>query len=374
MSLNQNISQETQTSTRAQEINSEAVKNEVPQNGSAAQNSKSSPTNLLSNGTTNSEAVKPAIRKPPPPVQAKPSRFLKTKSLTLSSIPNLGSKTSASKLNDGTEENAEGMPEPPVPQSSKGQQRESHRWKLRGISTLKRNRRHSAVEEVSLVSIDRPKSSTPPPGKRTATLTSMSTPHHPHERPALQAIPLCSPLPLNGTGEQNKIDLNNSTNTFGSANNIAMPAANNAVTMPEGIIEDPIDAKDCNSSKSSLDLNGVQAHGSLTHSCESVNQTDDPQSSSTPKSLHSSISNGQAEKPDTICSLIDKYSRYVPLRIRVLQGYCSDSADINISTRDLYDIQKMQTTKVVTVRDRDGLSCRIPIESTMKFGGRIQFE
>ena len=128
---------------------------------------------------------------------------------------------------------------------------------------------------------------------------------------------------------------------------------------------------DCSTSSVSIDQTGTQPHSSLTYSAESLTHqmtTDDPQSSSTPKSVHSFAPNGQMEKTDTIRSLIEKYPRYVPVRVRVLQGYCSDTADINISTGDLYDIQQIKTTKVVTIRDQDGMSCRVPIQSAMKFG------
>ena len=343
--------------------------NEVPQTVSVPQDSKSSPVNSLSNETTSTK-TKLAIKKPPPPVQAKPSRFLKTKSLTLSSLPKLGHKLSSnSKAKEGSKENTEAVSEPPILQDSKGQQRESHHWKLRGISSLKKNRRHSAVEEVSTVTSDQPRLSTTPPEKYTAVIATVSTPpRQPRELPPLPTIPpLGVPLPLSSTESQNDTL---QSNTDRQNVTEALPASlTTADHTPEVVISDMADVKDCNTSSIGDDQNGAQS--SLTHSAESLTQqiiANEPQSSSTPKSVHNFAPNGQIEKADTICSLIEKYPQYVPLRIRVLQGYCSDTADVNISTGDLYDVQQIKTTKVVTIRDQDGMSCRVPIESSMKFG------
>lgn len=353
-------------STFIQEIGLEAAK-KVPEIDSA-QDTKSSPTNSLSNGMTSTK-TKLAFKKPPPPVQAKPSRFLKTKSFTLSSLPKLGHKSSNVKSKEGSEENVEAVSEAPTSQDSKGQQRESHHWKLRGISTLKKNRRHSAVEENASVASDQPRLSSTPPEKRSAIVTAVSTPpRQPRELPPLPTIPpLGVPLPHSSLDGQNNTQLSISPQTTDQDITEVAPVSTVADHTREA---DVVDVKDCSTLSVSIDQNGTQSHSSLTYSAESLTQvtTDDPQSSSTPKSVHSFVSNGQVEKTDTIRSLIEKYPRYVPLRIRVLQGYCSDTADINISTGDLYDIQQIKTTKVVTIRDQDGMSCRVPIESSMKFG------
>lgn len=342
-----------------QDMGLEANK-KVVENGSAPQDAKSSP--ITSNKT------KPAFKKPPPPVQAKPSsRFLKTKSLTLSSLPKLGHKSSNSKSKELDEENAEASSEPPMLQDSKGQQRESHPWKLRGISSLKKNKRHSVVEEISSIASDQLKLSSTPPEKCTAIVTAVSTPpRQPRELPPLPTIPpLGVPLPLSSLDSRNDTEQNMSTQTAGQDTTEAVPVS---------IAADHTDVKnikDCSTSSISVDQNEAQSHSSLTYSAESLTQqmtADDPQSSSTPKSDHSFAPNGQVEKTDTIRSLIENYPQYVPLRIRVLQGYCSDTADINISTGDLYDVQQIKTTKVVTIRDQDGMSCRVPIKSSMKFG------
>ena len=350
-----------QASTCTQEMELEA--NKMPETGSVPQDTKSSPTNSFTSGITSTK-TKLAFKKPPPPVQAKPSRFLKTKSLTLSSLPMLGHKSSNSK---SKEENTEASSEPPTLQDSKGQQRESHHWKLRGISSLKKNKRHSAVEEIPS---NQPKLSSTPPEKCTAVITAVSTPpRQPRELPPLPTIPpLGVPLPLSSLESQNDTQLNTFTQTTGQDAAEAVPDSSAADHTSEA---DVMDIKKCSTSSISVDQNEAQSHSSLTYSAESLTHqmtADDPQSSSTPKSDHSFAPNRQVEKTDTIRSLIEKYPRYIPLRIRVLQGYCSDTADINISTGDLYDVQQIKATKVVTIRDQDGMSCRVPIESSMKFG------
>ena len=48
----------------------------------------------------------------------------------------------------------------------------------------------------------------------------------------------------------------------------------------------------------------------------------------------------------TLQGALDKYAGCYPLRFRVLQGYCSDTAEINMSTDDVYDIHLVKETKV----------------------------
>lgn len=351
-------------STCIQDTGLEATK-KVPETASAQDTS----TNSLGNGITSTK-TKLAFKKPPPPVQAKPSRFLKTKSLTLSSLPKLGHKNSNAKLKEGNEENIEVISEAPTPQDPKGQHRESHHWKLRGISSLKKNRRHSAVEENTSIPSDQSRLSNTPAEKHKGVVAVVNTPpRQPRELPALPTIPpLGVPLPLSNLEGQNDTHPNISPQTTGQDVAEAVPASTMADHIPEVNV---MDVKECSTLSISIDPNGSQSHNSLTYSTESLTlqmTTDDPQSSSTPKSVHSFAPNEQVEKTDTIHSVIENYPRYTPVRIRVLQGYCSDTADINISTGDLYDIQQIRTTKVVTVRDQDGMSCRVPIESSMKFG------
>lgn len=63
-----------------------------------------------------------------------------------------------------------------------------------------------------------------------------------------------------------------------------------------------------------------------------------------------------------------KYTGCFPLRIRVLQGYCSDVTDVNISTDDVYDIHLIKETKVVSVKTENGMTYRVPLGSPQKVG------
>ena len=79
----------------------------------------------------------------------------------------------------------------------------------------------------------------------------------------------------------------------------------------------------------------------------------------------------QTEKMDVSLSLgqmVEKYSKNFPLRIKVLQGYCAENSELNISTDDVYNIHFMKHTNVVEIKDEDGVMYNIPLGSSMKFG------
>lgn len=65
---------------------------------------------------------------------------------------------------------------------------------------------------------------------------------------------------------------------------------------------------------------------------------------------------------------INKYTDCFPLRIKVLQGYCNEITDVNISTDDVYDIHFVKETKVVSVKDGHGLVHGVPLGTAQKFG------
>jgi len=75
-----------------------------------------------------------------------------------------------------------------------------------------------------------------------------------------------------------------------------------------------------------------------------------------------------AEKGISLRDFVQKYSKSFPIRIRVLQGYCSEDSEFNISTDDVYNIHFIKHTKVVTIRDEDGVTYSLPMGSAMKFG------
>lgn len=70
----------------------------------------------------------------------------------------------------------------------------------------------------------------------------------------------------------------------------------------------------------------------------------------------------------TVCDIINTYSYALPVRVRILQGYCSDTTEVNISTDDIYNIHSVQQTKKVMVKDEDGMTHCIPIDAHVKVG------
>lgn len=65
---------------------------------------------------------------------------------------------------------------------------------------------------------------------------------------------------------------------------------------------------------------------------------------------------------------INKHAEHFPLRIRVLQGYCSEESEQNLSTNDEFDIHFVKHTRIISLKDKDGYTHHIPLASSMKFG------
>lgn len=66
--------------------------------------------------------------------------------------------------------------------------------------------------------------------------------------------------------------------------------------------------------------------------------------------------------------IIDKHAEHFPLRIKVLQGYCSEESEQNLSTNDEYTIHFVKHTRIISLKDKDGYTHHIPLASSMKFG------
>lgn len=63
-----------------------------------------------------------------------------------------------------------------------------------------------------------------------------------------------------------------------------------------------------------------------------------------------------------------KYDHHFPLRLKIMEGYCSEDSEHNLSTNDIYDIHFVKHTRVITLRDNNGFTHRIPLASAMMFG------
>ena len=86
-------------------------------------------------------------------------------------------------------------------------------------------------------------------------------------------------------------------------------------------------------------------------------------------------SNQQAEEVSadplrdyTIGEIVSTYAYALPVRVTVLQGYCSDTTDVNISTDDVFHIHSVEHMKKVVMKDEDGMTHRISLEAPVKVG------
>lgn len=70
----------------------------------------------------------------------------------------------------------------------------------------------------------------------------------------------------------------------------------------------------------------------------------------------------------TVSNMLKLYSKMFPLRFRCLQGYCSETSDVNISTGDIHDLHSVKQTNAVTIKDKDGTTYHIPLKAQMMFG------
>ena len=70
----------------------------------------------------------------------------------------------------------------------------------------------------------------------------------------------------------------------------------------------------------------------------------------------------------TVSDIINTYSYALPVRVRILQGYCSDTTEVNISTDDIYNIHSAQHVKKIMVKDEDGMTHCISIDAPVKIG------
>lgn len=105
-------------------------------------------------------------------------------------------------------------------------------------------------------------------------------------------------------------------------------------------------------------LAGNNVKGSSSVSGSSLTPVEQPSTQETDNEL----------RDYTIGEVVTTYSYALPARVRILQGYCSDSMEVNISTEDVYDVHSVQRTRNVIVKDVDGMMHRIPFESPVKVG------
>ena len=70
----------------------------------------------------------------------------------------------------------------------------------------------------------------------------------------------------------------------------------------------------------------------------------------------------------TLAKFVERYSRSLPLRVRVDKGYCGAEERFVISAGDVYNIHFLKRTKVVSICDSNGSDYTIPMNSAIEFG------
>lgn len=70
----------------------------------------------------------------------------------------------------------------------------------------------------------------------------------------------------------------------------------------------------------------------------------------------------------TIGEIVNTYSYALPVCVKILQGYCSDTTEVNISTEDVYNIHSVQHMRKLMVKDEDGMTHRVSLEAPVKMG------
>lgn len=70
----------------------------------------------------------------------------------------------------------------------------------------------------------------------------------------------------------------------------------------------------------------------------------------------------------SIKELMKNYSESFPLRIKVLQGYCSETNDVTMSTGDQYVVHFVKHIKTVKAKDEDGFVHSLPLGGGLQLG------
>ena len=66
--------------------------------------------------------------------------------------------------------------------------------------------------------------------------------------------------------------------------------------------------------------------------------------------------------------VLRKFNNHFPLRVKFVEGYCSEDSEHNLSANEMYDIHFIKKTKVINFKDKDGFIHQIPLTSAAMFG------
>ena len=366
----------------------------LPTQGSAPLKVKASPPPPLADAAE--KKTPPPSGKPAKPQAApKPSRLVRAFSSGTMTLPSFRKRSkNESKKSDGKKRNSD-VSKPDAATLEKeedthttptAQLREAPLWKLPGMPV---NRRHSSVNLDRCAVVTDPKSppglpsdlpprpKTPPvlpvrlktpPAHRSSTPPNLTSP--PKAPPGPPAEP--PPRPPSPAHELPTIaEVADAVSLESDRGRLVHSASAGAIiSLPDST---PTDSEQPPATSTPIpeddaDLEDVQAKGTSSPQVlsESFSEVPPP----LPEKPASRKVSSNAPKPTVVSirQLVRKHSSSFPLRIKVLQGYCSDNSEINMSTDDVYNIHVVKHTKVVTIRDEDQVTCRIPLTSTMKFG------
>ena len=82
------------------------------------------------------------------------------------------------------------------------------------------------------------------------------------------------------------------------------------------------------------------------------------------QSVHDSLTSSEM----SLKSALTEFNNHFPLRVKFVEGYCSEDSEHSLSANEVYDIQFVKNTRVITLKDKDGFMHHIPLASTMMFG------
>ena len=65
---------------------------------------------------------------------------------------------------------------------------------------------------------------------------------------------------------------------------------------------------------------------------------------------------------------LTKFNGYFPLRVKFIEGYCSEDSEYNLSANEIYDIHFVKKARVITFKDKDGFKHQLSLASATMLG------
>ncbi len=177
--------------------------------------------------------------------------------------------------------------------------------------------------------------------------------------------------PAQSDDEENE-DVRNSLTTSSDLSNFSLVEENSGNESTKETVDSPqacIDGKLTSVVETQEEESSFIASQEAPSTSTYVNLTDVNGRGDLPSSLDYQDGQDEVEIRDyTIKEIITTYSYALPVRVRVLQGYCSDTSEVNISTDDVYNIHSIKHIKMLKVKDGDGMTHRVSLDAPVKIG------